>query len=232
MKPIRVITQDFELLTEIDQYDSLLCTRRWNGIGEVELKINRHMKDVHLLIKGRLLILGGQLHKAHVILHREIELDENGKASENWIIKALSIKSILARRITVPPLTTGYDNKQGPAETVIKHYVYNNVVTPINPDRIIPNLMIAEDLERGSTLSWQSRFKNLSEELVDQSISSELGWNISLDMQNKGFVFDVEEGKDLTTGQTLLPPVIFSPQFALASIDCLEVRLFLIGYLC
>lgn len=213
MKPIRVITQDFQLLTELDRFSSAIITRSWHGVGQLELSINRYMKDTHLLQKGVLLILGGQLHKVFIIKHKEIELDENGKATENWLIKAPSLKSILGQRITIPPSDTAYDNKQGNAETVMKHYVNHNVVNPVDNNRIIFNIVLASNQNRGSSLSWQSRFKNLIEELVEQSLASELGWNIYLDLQAKKWVFDVFEGRNLTATQNILPPVIFSPQF-------------------
>lgn len=213
MKPIRVITQDFQLLTELDRYESAIVTRSWHGIGELELRINRHIKDTHLLQRGVLLIIGGQLHKVYIIKHKEIELDENGKATENWFIKAPALKSVLGQRLTLPPSHTANDNKQGPAEEVMKHYVNNNAVNPVDINRIIPNLVIADNFNRGDTLSWRSRFKNLAEELEEQSRASGLGWNVSLDLKAKKWVFDVMEGRNLTTKQSILPPVIFSPQF-------------------
>lgn len=213
MKPIRVITQDFQLLTEIDNYASAIVTRSWQGIGSLELRINKYMKDTQLLQKGVLLILGGSLNKVFIIKHKEIELDENGKASENWLIKAPSLKSVLGQRITLPPTTTAYDNKQGDAETVMHHYVNNNVVNPDVVNRAIPNLILAANQNRGSTLSWQSRFKNLAEELTEQSLACGLGWNITLDLANQKWAFDVKEGRNLTVNQSELPPVIFSPKF-------------------
>ncbi|GIO27717.1 siphovirus ReqiPepy6 Gp37-like family protein [Ornithinibacillus bavariensis] len=213
MKPIRVMTPDFELLTEIDSYESAVVTRSWSEVGSLDLRINRYMKDAHLLQKGVLLILGGQLHKIFIIKHREIELDENGKITENWIIKAPSFKSILASRITIPPSHSAYDNKQGSAEEVMKHYVNVNAVNPVNPKRIIPNLVIANNLNRGGVLTWQSRYKNLAEEVTEQSLASGLGWDITIDLTNKKYVFDVKEGRNLIATQNSLPPVIFSPNF-------------------
>ncbi|MFJ8266813.1 siphovirus ReqiPepy6 Gp37-like family protein [Peribacillus asahii] len=213
MVPLRIIDTDFNLLDEITRYESLQITRSWHGIGTIELKINRYIRGANQLLKDRIIFPHNQLHKAYVILHREVDLDEKGKVTENWNIKALSLKSWLARRITLPPGNTAYDNKQGNAETVMKHYVNRNAVNPDNPTRIIPNLVIAPNQNRGDTVSWSSRFKNLDEELAKISLLSGLGWNISLDVENKKFVFDVSEGKSLVYTQAEHPPVIFSPEF-------------------
>ncbi|WP_203364746.1 siphovirus ReqiPepy6 Gp37-like family protein, partial [Bacillus sp. REN10] len=72
---------------------------------------------------------------------------------------------------------------------------------------------IVPNQNRGSTVSWSSRFKVLSEEMAEIALLSGLGWNVTLDTLNKKFVFDVQTGKDLTTNQSINPPVIFSPEF-------------------
>jgi hypothetical protein len=213
MKPIRIITPNFELLGEIDNYTSLQFTRRWSDVGEFELHVNRYMQHADKLQKNNLIILGGQTNKVGIIKHREIALDENGKSTENWVIKGPTLKGVLSQRITLPPSTTAYDNKQGDAETVMKHYVENNAVNPADVNRIIPNLIIADNQERGPTVSWQSRFKNLADELSSISLSSGVGWTVYLDIQQKTWVFDVAEGRDLTVDQSVNPPVIFSPEF-------------------
>lgn len=213
MKPVRILTPDLDLLGEIDNYESLMFTRSFHSIGDLELIVNRYKKYADALQKGNIILVGGQLHKVYVIKHREIELDSKGKVTENWLIKALELKVITGQRITLPPSTTAYDNKQGNAETVMKHYVDKNIINPVDSKRKIAQLLLDANQNRGISVSWQSRFKNLAEELASISLNSGLGWNVHLDIQQKKWVFDVVEGRDLTAGQTILPPVIFSPAF-------------------
>lgn len=211
MQPIRIITSGFELLAEIDDYESMWLTRSWSGIGQLEMSINRYKNYVDHLAKGNLIMINPQ--KAFIIKHREIQLDSNGKASENWTIKALALKSVIGQRITIPPSATAYDNKQGNAETVLKHYVNKNIINPVDIDRKITQMILATNVNRGPTVSWQSRFANLAEEETAISLVTGIGWDVTLDIQQKKWVFDVKEGRDLTVGQIVLPPVIFSPQF-------------------
>jgi Siphovirus ReqiPepy6 Gp37-like protein len=213
MKPIRIITPEFQLLAEIDNYSSMFFTRKWYSVGDLELRINRYLKHTEHLVKGNLIIVGSSLNKVFIIKHREIELTKDGKASENWLIKALSLKSIIGQRTTIPPPNTAYDNKQGNAETVIKHYITKNVVSPVDPDRKIQQLILAANQNRGSAVSWQSRYKNLAEEIINISSVSDIGWDVFLDVQQNKWVLDVAEGRDLTVNQSILPPAIFSPQF-------------------
>lgn len=213
MKPIRIFSPNIDFQAEISNYESLIFVRSWSGIGDLELRINRYKNYTETLKKGNIIVVGNQLHKAYIILHKEIELDEKGKITENWIIKALELKSVVGRRITLPPSHTAYDNRRGAAETVMKHYVDRNIVNPSNVARKIDQLVIAEDQGRGMTVDWSSRLKNVAEELSAISSYAKVGWNVRVDYDTKKWIFDVSEGKDLTVNQTENSPVIFSPEF-------------------
>lgn len=213
MKPIRIINADFELLAEIDNYESMHFVRRWHGVDDIELTINRYKRHTDLLQRGNIIIVGSDLHKAFIIKHKEIELTDEGKISENWAIKGLGLKSILGQRLTVPPVMKAYDVITSNAETVMKHYVDSNVVSSPDSNRNITQLLLASNQNRGIDVEWSSRYKNLAEELTEISTYSGLGWNVSLDFSQNRWVFDVLQGRDLTSTQSILPPVIFSPQF-------------------
>ncbi|GAA0429279.1 hypothetical protein GCM10008934_18620 [Virgibacillus salarius] len=95
----------------------------------------------------------------------------------------------------------------------MKHYISRHLVNPDDPKRKISNLVIAPDQKRGQHITWQSRFKNIAEELQDISLATELGWDITLDLENRQYVFDVVEGVNKTTDQDEVPPILFSPEF-------------------
>lgn len=211
--PIRIIDLDFNLYGEIDNYESLQITRKWHGIGEIELRVNRYMQHADKLQRGRIIFPYNHLNKGYVIRHKEIELDENGKDSENWIIKAMSIKEWVAQRITVPPTDKAYDRITADAESVMLHYVKNNVTNPVDSKRNLNAIVLGDNQNRGSKIEWQSRYKNLAEELEKISTQTGLGWNIEIDYENKQFIFKVLEGNNRTTEQDKLPPAIFSPEF-------------------
>ncbi|MCM3316192.1 siphovirus ReqiPepy6 Gp37-like family protein [Rummeliibacillus stabekisii] len=213
MLPLRIIDLNFNLIDEITQYSSLQFTRKWHEIGEIELKINRYIRGANELTKDRIIFPHNHLHKAYQIKHREIELDENGKETENWLIKAKPLKAWLSQRLILPPSHTAYDNKQGNAETVMKHYVNLHAVNPVDSKRKIPKLVIAPNKNRGDSISRSSRFDVLSDEMTTISQLSGLGWNVVVDIKNKQFVFEVAEGVNRVASQRVNPPVIFSPEY-------------------
>jgi hypothetical protein len=170
------------------------------------------MRGADALLRGRIIVIGSALNKAFIIRSCEITLDEGGKQSENWTIRALGLKSVIDMRLSLPPVTAAYDALTADAETLLKSYVDHNAITT-DAGRIIPNLLVAPNQGRGDVIEWQSRFKRLSDEVIEISELSGLGWNITLDYVNKNWVFDVTKGRDLTASQTVNPPIIFSPQF-------------------
>lgn len=172
--PLRIMTRDFQLINEVNLYSSMQIIRSWHGIGSIELRINRYLPRANELIKGRIIFPHNKLNKAYVIKHREIELDASGKASENWIIRALPLKSWTGQRITYPPSTTAYDNKQDGAESVMQHYVTNNIIIPVDVNRRMEDITLDVNRTRGDNISWQSRYKNLAEELAEISLLSVL----------------------------------------------------------
>lgn len=206
MQPIRVLTLSFDFLGEIDDYESLQFTRRSKRAGEFELHINLNKNLTETLQEDNLIYLSPK--KVGVIRHREISRD----SSEELVIRGYALNGLLSRRITYPPEGQAYDTIKAPLETVIKHYVNANAVNPTDSTRKMPNLIIAEDLGRGPVVEWQSRFKQLDEELEKLS-TDVIGWEIYLDLENKKFVFDITKGRDLTVNQSTNPPVIFSIDF-------------------
>lgn len=210
---IRAFSPTGTLLGELDAVASVSWTRRWHKPGEFELRVNRHVKYADTLALGNVVVLQNDPRRAGLIVHREIELGEEGKGGEVWRVRGVSLAGVLGRRITVPPAGQAYDAVSGPAETVMKHYVSTQAVNPTDTARAISQLAVASDLGRGPTLSWQSRYKGLAEELEAISVASGLGWDVWLQFSPWAWLFEVYEGRDLTAGQSTNPPVIFSPDF-------------------
>jgi len=214
MQPIRVYSPDLTLLQETDNYQSLQFERSHFGVGEFEIHINMHLHGADAFEKGSLIVLDKQAHKAGIIMTKEVALDVSGKATENFMLTGYTLDGLMSRRITVPPVHTSHDRRQGNAELVLKHYVQNNFIDPVDPNRQMPMLEIAPVLNRGSQIKWESRYKNVAEELENIGQISNLGWTVYADIPRKKFVFDVVEGKDLTQENADgNHPVFFSPDF-------------------
>ncbi len=198
---INIIDRDFNFLGQIDEYESFILSKKWHSMGNFELHLNINNTHAEYLQKENIIFTDEK--KAYVILYREIDSTTN-----KLVIKGLELKSYLARWLVFPP--SGYANYRvnSNVETIMKEYV-----TATLTRKGITNIIVAENQNRGITTVYQSRYKNLAEELEKLSLASNLSWDITLDLDNKRFIFDVIEGRDVTVNQDLLPPAIFSIEY-------------------
>lgn len=198
---INIIDRDFNFLGQIDEYESFILSKKWHSIGNFELHLNINNTHAEYLQKENIIFTDEK--KAYVILYREID-----SVTNKLVVKGLELKSYLARWLVFPP--TGYANYRvnSNVETIMKEYV-----TATLARKGITNIVVAENFNRGIITVYQSRYKNLADELEKLSLASNLGWDIALDLDNKRFIFDVVEGRDVTVNQDLLPPAIFAIEY-------------------
>lgn len=141
------------------------------------------------------------------------------QASNNQYVQVsgTDLKGYLQDRITLYPEAPiknglqGYDAiNNAPTETVIKHFIKNNVTEPTDPNRKIPGFWIAPDLERGiDDDRYMSRFETLSDVCEKNCTPAKMGYTVTVDLANDRYVFDVFEGVNRTADQTENPVVIF-----------------------
>lgn len=205
---VRILDQEFNLLGEIDNYESLQFTRRFYRPGEFEMHIHIGKRHTDQLLHDQVICINNQPHKSGIIRYREITQDDSG--IETLIVKGPTLGGVLDQRITV---TDNYDRIRGPAETVMKHYVTNHLISSTYPDRNIPVFSVAPNKLQGKETPWQTRFEPLDQVMQEIAEWCDMGWLVRLDFASKKWVFDVLPGRNLTSNQKVLPPVIFSHDF-------------------
>lgn len=198
---VNIIDRNFSFLGQIDNYESLILTKKWHNIGSFELHLHEDTQYADKLQKENIIFTSE--NKAFVIMHREVST-----ADGSLVVKGLEIKSFLARWLVFPPTGQAYYRVNSNTETIIKTYVLATLTR-----KGINNIIVAPNQNRGMQTVYQSRYKNLADELEKLSLASGLGWDIYLDLENKQFIFDVFEGQDRTAGQNTLPPAIFSIEY-------------------
>ena len=211
MKPIRIFTPGLTFISEIDDYESLILTRKYHSAGTFQITININKLYTDTLAINNLVVLSPD--NVGLIRHREIRIDENGSGSEALVVSGPTLSGVLKSRVTVPP-GGGYDVQRGPAETVMKAFVDHNAISAADEDRNFEALILGADQARGPQVYYQTRYKNLEEELETLSMATGIGWNIGVDLAQLKWVFDVYEGADRTSGNTAgNSPVVFSTDF-------------------
>lgn len=202
---LKILDDELTFIGDIEDYISFYFIRSFFQIKEFQLVAPIKYQDI--LKEDNYIYLS----KKKSMIIEEVSIDED---KEQITVKGRDIKSIIERRLILPSPNEPYDKSKGSAESVIKHYINTCCVSPIDTSRKIKNLIIAENKNRGLSVSWESRYKNLETEVESIARIGNVGWFIYLDPKEKKFIFETEVGVDRTEGQDKNSRVIFSSEFS------------------
>ncbi|MGL5713674.1 MAG: Gp37-like protein [Paraclostridium sp.] len=204
---IRIFDKDINFVGEVDKYTSLFFIRKWSTYGEFEFHVEKMNNELFKL--GNIIMINNDSKISGVIEH----IEDNEEEHKNVIIKGFSLLYYLSEKITVPPVNYAYDTFNTQIENIITSLVNTNVINPVDELRKIPLLENKTSKGRGDKIHFQTRYKNLEEELFKLSKHSGLGLEIWLDYKNKKLIFEVLEGIDRSYTQQSMSPVYFSKKF-------------------
>lgn len=205
---IWVLDKDFNVLSPIvDQYDSLIWTDRYNSYGDFELCTFPDKTIFDLMQKDRYLRINNSRHAMIVEDVETITDAENGNTIQ---FTGRSLESLLYRRII-----WSHAVFSGTVKDVIKQILNENVISPSDSSRKIPNFVFKD-----TTLSTMSDEKievqfygsYVYEAIESLCKSNDLGFEVILSDDNQ-FVFSLYEGVDRSYNQFENTYVVFSPQF-------------------
>lgn len=204
---------EFAFLGEIRDYESLVFTRRFYKPGEFELHINYNKQNTGALARNNIIVLGRDGKKAGIIRHHENQTGDSSDRDDTIIVKGPALQGILHDRIVLPDDSpgNGYDAASGTQEGIMKHFADHQAANPLDSNRKIPGLVIAADQGRGAQDNWRFDIKTyLDDALYQIGTYAKFGWEITADLANRKFVFDVRQGVNRTASQSAVPPVMFA----------------------
>lgn len=204
---IRIFDKNINFIGEVDSFTSFFYIRKWETYGEFEIHLS--VNNIKLMEKGNIIMINNDGNRSGIIEHIEISEED----IKDVTIKGFSLSYWLTQRITVPPTGYAYHTFNTNAEDIMIALVRSNAVDPIEAKRKIPNLTIEPSKNRGEKIKFQTRYKNLLDELTKISKATGLGFTVDLDYKNKKFVFKILEGRDLSYSQKVNPPAIFSVEY-------------------
>lgn len=201
MTELYILDPAFNVIGVVDEFISLIWTRRYYECGSYELYLPGERFE--LLEKGEY-IYRAETREAALIERRAFERDENGGGRA--IASGRMLEALLARR-TIPALT----ELSGNAETVLRTLVSDNAITP--EARRIDALELGEESGAGGEVSVQLLGENLLEAIYSVCAEQELSIRISLDYLTNRLRFSVWQGLDRTMSQNANSWAIFSDDF-------------------
>ena len=209
---IRVFDGKFNFLGEVSDYEQFILTKRLTMFGEFQIAINFGKPSARLFEVGNFIYLDSE--RSGIIDHVERRLGGASDKGENLFVKGFTPEHMLSYRITYPPPGVNEWIRIGQGESVMKALVqYNMGQTGTHANRIIPIVDFARNFNRGSQVVFITQYKKLHEEVSTIATLSGLGIEMSMNPAEKKFIFDVFVGRNLSSVQTMVPPVIFSSEY-------------------
>lgn len=189
----------------MDTYGSLRWVRRYSECGEFELHCPFTVENILLLAQDNV-IRKNDSDEVGYIEYRNIKKDEEGK--ENLIIKGKLGEGYLNRRIIwgTEILNTTY-------ELAMRTLVDKNCINPTDSDRIIETLILGDLGNFAGNVNFQVSYQNLLKTIEALCLEAELGSRVRFDKSLKKLKFEIFQGLDRTSSQTVNPQCIFSKEF-------------------
>lgn len=199
MRAIHILTADLAMVGEIAAYTSLRIRRKFREAGDFEMVLPLAHPMTERLARDMILCPVGAAQKAMLI--EEITKNEG---TDSVSVKGYTLSGLFRRRICVPPsgseTTYGYDRITGDAETIMRHYVENNVIAPESDARRMDCVVLEEtNLHRGmQDVPWSARFEQLDELLASIGTYCDAGYAVVPDFERGKLVFTFLPGRDKT----------------------------------
>lgn len=201
---------DFTFKAAIRGYQSAIIKRVWNGIGTLDLIISEEIPNASLISENDIIWFDHEYHKAFIIEH--IETEFSGSVM-TYRITASHINVLLHDYITIPPSGEDTDIRTGSREQVVRYWIEQNCIEPDNPARAQYPIVLSEAGGFGGTITEQSRYAVLSDEITRVLLPDDLGWRIDLDLENSRFVFKVLDGVNRTSAQSANNRILFGLRY-------------------
>lgn len=202
-----VLDTNFQSVGVVDVFNSFLWTDRYYKYGDFEIYTEANAEILELLKEDYYLWYS---NSEHVMIIEDFEVSSDTEEGTKFIYKGRSLESILDRRIIWSQTTLTGNLQNG-----IKKLLNENIISPSNADRKIPNFIFQESTDPAITeltLEAQYTGDNLYDTISAICNDKKIGFKVLLNDQNQ-FVFSLYAGKDRSYKQDTNPYVVFSPDF-------------------
>jgi len=199
VRAIHILDPSLTVLGEIANYKSLRIRRKFRDVGDFELVLPLAHPMAERLARDQILCPAGQPHKAMLV-----EEITRAEGADTVNVKGYTLSGLLRRRVCVPPDSGeghyGYDRTIDDAESVMRHYVQNNLIAPESSARRMDCMALEEENgHRGmQNVPWSARFEQLDALLASIGAYTDSGFSIVPDFARRKLVFTFLPGRDMT----------------------------------
>ena len=198
-----VLDKNLDLLGVIDNFETLIWTRKYTEPGKFQLNLPA-TEDNIILMQDENIIYRKDDVEGGVIDHIEYTVSDKGE--KKIAVSGKFVTSYLSRRIN-----WGTINYSGRVDLLMQKIVKDNCVSPAQYARKIPLLEIV-DTNYTDTISKQDSYSNLTDLLTDICSTKDFGYRVRINTREgtRYLAFEVYKGIDRSVNQSDISPTIFS----------------------
>lgn len=207
---LMVLDTEFNNSDTLDIFESLIWTDRYFECGDFEIYTPAETEMLNKLPKGYYLYLK---ESEHIMIVEDVEIDTDVEEGAHLKITGRSLESILDRRILWSQTVLSGSLQDG-----IEKLLNENVISPSDENRKIPNFIFKESTdERITALTIDAQYNlgdNLYDTIVDICKSFNVGFKVILNTSSQ-LEFSLYMGIDRSYEQTETsnPYAVFSPGY-------------------
>ena len=204
----------------VDSYFSFIWSERVSSLGDFELVVANTNEAKNLLAIGKRLGIN-ESKRVMVIETHEAKVDDEGR--NVLTITGRSLESILMERIAWNNATAGSETKPKwvitgtPAEAARWIFYQVCVVGAMSPSDIIPFYVTGTTYpadtiaESPDSVVFELEIGTVYERIKDICDQYKMGFRLYKGPDDSKLYFNIYQGDDRTTQQSVLDPVVFSP---------------------
>lgn len=200
----------------IDTFQSVVWDMQFFDVSDFELIVPGTAKNFRILKKGAMLVRSTDIYvdpeNPANVTYKNVMRIENRKLNfdveDGWVLTVggPGLKKIVGQRIVWTQT-----NLSGTTEDAIRQVITENIISPTNADRIIPNFTLAQKKGYTEQIEAQLFSENLANWIKDTCELYGYGWDVYI--SNGNFVFDIAKGTDRSFDQSAVTPVVFSLEY-------------------
>lgn len=195
----------------VEVIESVIWNTQFYTLNDFELILPMTQEMMDLLEPGRYLVRDVDIHAGGE--YRNVMQIENitlSFASEKgWMMKisGSGLKKIVGQRVVWSQ--TNFENTN--VETAIRSVITDNIINPSVTARKINNFILDTAVGFTDTFDAQLFSEDISKWLQDTCTTYGYGWDVYI--KGGKYVFALIKGTDRTYGQSVVDPVVFSPEY-------------------
>lgn len=213
---IFILDEKFRAIYDLDVFESLIWTERYNGCGNFEFYIPigdfilEVINTIQKKMESKLECYAWLKDSQTSMIIEDIQITTDVETGNHLVMSGRGLESLLDRRIIWEQTNLNGDLQNG-----VKKLLNDAIINPKIADRKISNFIFSPSNDtyiKGLSIKAQYTGDNLYDTMLKICDTYKLGFDVSLDSNNK-FVFSLTVGKDRSYDQSQNPYVVFSPKF-------------------